>query len=160
MNFVNNLDLSAKGLWFVLLISIVLFLFAIFIPKKQLGWREFYITFSTVGLTAWLADSIIAKMFDLIDLGNPNITGIGEFFSYTLIPSSLSILFLNQLKTNNKWLLTIMFTLISTLIEWAFLKVGYIHPNGWTWYFSIPAYIILFSYFLPLHMKIIRCRDK
>jgi hypothetical protein len=154
----KNLDLHAQGNWLPISVGLLLFLYALFMPKKEIGWRDLYITFGVIGYFAWIGDSLFAKMFDLVDFGNPNITGIGEFISYSLIPSSLSVIFLNYFKKTNKWILVIIFTIIATLVEWGMRKVGYIKPHGWSFFFSIPLYFVVFSFFLPLHKKFINCK--
>lgn len=156
---IKNLDLHAQGNWLPISVSLLLFLFALFMPKKEIGWREWYITFGVVGYIAWIGDSLIGRMLDLVDFGHPNVTGIGEFLSYSFIPSALSVMYLNYLKKTNKWTLVIIFTIIATLIEWGMRKVGYIKPHGWSFYISIPLYFVVFSFFLPLHRKIIEDRN-
>lgn len=89
---IDNLDLSSKGLWFPVTVSIVLVLSVLIIPKK-ISWRDIYITFGVVGFATWLSDGILARAFDLFDIGNPKKAGLGDILSYTLIPTSLSILF-------------------------------------------------------------------
>ncbi|MBV7504496.1 hypothetical protein KW850_04345 [Bacillus sp. sid0103] len=155
----KNLDLHAQGNWFPISIGMLLFLYALSMPKKDIGWREFYVTFGVIGFFAWISDSLIGKMLDLVDFGHPKITGIGEFISYSLVPSSLSVIYLNYLKKTNKWILVIFFTIISTLIEWGMRKVGFMKPHGWSFFMSIPFYFIVFSFFLPLHRKLIKCHS-
>ncbi|WP_026573033.1 hypothetical protein [Bacillus sp. UNC438CL73TsuS30] len=155
----RNLDLQAQGNWLPIVISLLLFLYALFIPKKEIGWREFYVTFGIIGYIAWISDSVLGKMLNLVDFGNPKVTGIGEFLSYSLIPSSLSVIYLNYLKKTNRWMLAIIFILISTLIEWGMRKVGYMKTNGWSFIISVPLYFVVFSLLLPLHKKLIRCKS-
>ncbi|MDQ6595857.1 hypothetical protein E2K98_17970 [Bacillus salipaludis] len=155
----RNLDLHAQGNWLPIVLSLLLFLYALFMPKKEIGWREFYVTFGLIGYIAWISDSVLGKMFDLVDFGNPKVTGIGEFLSYSLIPSSLSVIYLNYLKKTNRWMLAIIFILISTLIEWGMRKVGYMKTNGWSFIISVPLYFVVFSFLLPLHKKLIRCKS-
>lgn len=154
--FLHNLDLGAKGLWFPVTISIVLVLTALFIPKKKISWIEMYTTFGIVGLFTWITDGIIARGFDLIDLGDPNTGGIGEILSYTFIPTSLSILFINYFTKKNKWKLTILFTILSFLIETGMLYFGYMEYSGWNRFISFIVFIIAFYFLVPLHIKIIR----
>ncbi|MEH7505774.1 hypothetical protein V7152_28115 [Neobacillus drentensis] len=156
---IKNLDLHAQGNWLPISLGLLLFLYALFMPKKEIGWRDFYITFGIIGYFAWISDSVLGKMLDLVDFGNPKITGIGEFISYTLIPSSLSVIYLNYLKKTNKWILVFIFTIISTLIEWGMRKVGYMRIHGWSFFISIPLYIIVYSFFLPLQRKLIKCKS-
>jgi len=157
-SIIRSLDLHAQGNWLPIMLSVLLFLYALFMPKKEIGWREFYITFGVVGYFAWISDVVIAKTLNLVDYGNPNITGIGEFLSYSLIPSSLSVIYVNYLKKTNKWILAITFIIISSLIEWGMIKVGYEKSHGWSFFISIPLYFVVFSFFLPLHSKFIKCK--
>ncbi|MEH7335134.1 hypothetical protein V7161_21130 [Neobacillus drentensis] len=155
----KNLDLHAEGSWLPITVSLLLFIYALFMPKKEIGWREFYITFGFIGYFAWISDSLFGKMFDLVDFGNPKVTGIGEFLSYSLIPSSLAVIYLNYFKKTNKWMLVIIFTIISTLIEWGMRKAGYMKVHGWSFILSIPLYLVVYSFLLPLHRKIIKCKS-
>jgi hypothetical protein len=153
---IKNLDLGAQGLWFSIVSSLILFLYALFMPKKEINWRDFYVTFGVIGFAAWVSDSLFGKMLDLVDFGDPQVTGIGEFLSYSLIPSSLGVIYLNYFKKTNKWALVIVFTVISALIEWGMRKVGYMKIHGWSFFISIPVYLVVYSIFLPLHRRIIK----
>lgn len=154
----KNLDLHAQGNWLPVVLSILLFLYALLMPKKEIGWREFYITFGIVCAFAWITDTVLGKVLDAVDFGSPKITGSGEILSFSLIPSSLSVIYLNYLKKTNKWILSITFTIISALIEWGMIKVGYEKPHGWNFFISIPLYFVTFSFLLPLHNKFIKCK--
>ncbi|MFS0778112.1 hypothetical protein ABC255_19190 [Neobacillus sp. 3P2-tot-E-2] len=160
-SILNNLDLSAKGLWLPVSLGLILFLYALLMPKKEISWRELYITMGVIGFLTWVSDSIFAKYLDLVDFGNPKIVGIGEFITYNFLPSSLSVIYLNYLKKSNKWILVIIFTVISFLIEWSVEKVGYMKLTNWNHLFSIPIFFLVYSYILPLHFRIIKCsKDK
>ena len=154
--FLANLDLGAKGLWFPVTASILFALTVLMIPKKNISWREIYITFGVVGFITWFSDGLIARELDLFDIGDPKKAGIGDLLSYTFIPSSLAILFLNYLAPNNKWKLTFCFTLIALLIEFGMVYVGYMKYKGWNWYVSIIVFLIAFGFLLPMHIKLIR----
>ena len=158
-SIIKNLDIHAQGNWLAVSLSLLLFLYVLFMPKKEIGWREWYITFGVIGYVAWIGDSLIGRMLDLVDFGHANVTGIGEFLSYSIIPSALSVIYLNYFKKTNKWILVIIFTILSTLIEWGMRQVGYMKPHGWSFFISIPLYFVVFSIFLPLHWKIIRCNS-
>lgn len=155
---IKNLDLGAQGLWFPIVSSLILLLYALFMPKKEINWRDFYVTFGVIGFVAWVSDSLFGKMLDLVDFGDPQVTGIGEFLSYSLIPSSLGVIYLNYYKKTNKWALVIIFTILSALIEWGMRKIGYMKIHGWSFFISIPVYLVVFSIFLPLHKRIIKCK--
>lgn len=153
----KNLDLSAKGLWLPVSLGIIILLYALLMPKKKISWREIYITIGVIGLVTWIADGIFSRYLDLVDFGHPKILGIGEFITYSFLPSSLSVIYLNYLNKANKWKLVIIFTVISFLIEWAVVKVGYMKLTHWNHLFSIPIFFFVYSYFLPLHFRKIKC---
>ncbi|MCM3213371.1 hypothetical protein ABER75_19730 [Niallia taxi] len=153
--FFTNLDLHAKGLWFPVSVSILLALTVLFIPKN-IPWKEIYITFGVVGLATWLSDGILSRALDLFDIGDPKKAGLGDILSYTFIPTSLAILFINYFTRKNRWILTSWFTLAAFLIEFGMVQLGYLKFKGWNGYFSIIAFVIAFGFLLPLHLKIIR----
>lgn len=149
-----NFDLS-QGYWFPLIVGGVLFTFLLLMPK-HISWKEVYITFGVVGYLAWMADMIFAITLDVFDLGKGEIVGIGDIFTFGIIASSLAVIFLNYLKRDNKWILVIVFIILSSLFEWTLVKVGYMKLHGWQTWWSIPAYFIMFGLFLPWHLKFIR----
>lgn len=157
-SIIKNLDLNAKGLWLPVSLGIIILLYALLMPKKEISWREFYITIGVVGFVTWVADSIFAKYLNLVDFGNPKTVGIGEFITYNFVPSSLSVIYLNYLNIANKWKLVIIFTVISFIIEWAVVKVGYMKLTHWNHLFSIPIFFFVYGYILPLHSRIIKCK--
>ncbi|MGN7940838.1 hypothetical protein [Virgibacillus sp. 6R] len=152
----ENLDLNASGLWFAILISFLLLLIAAFIPKKYISWREIYFTFGIVGLATWICDALIARVFDLIDLGDEKMAGLGEILSYTFIPTSLAVIYINYYTKKNRWILSIIFTFISILIDLGMQYFGYMQYNGWNLFFSILFIFIAYAFLIPLHIRIIR----
>ena len=154
--FIKNLDLGAKGLWFPIAASVLFAVTALIIPKKNISWKEIYTTFGVVGFVTWFSDGLLGRVFDLFDIGDPKKAGLGDILSYTFIPTSLAILYLNFLTKNNKWILTICFTILSLLIEFGMVHVGYMKYKGWNWYISIIVFLIAFGFLLPLHIKLIR----
>ncbi|ULT59526.1 hypothetical protein L1999_13795 [Neobacillus drentensis] len=154
--FLSNLDLGANGLWFPVTASILFALAVLIIPKKIISWREIYITFGVVGFITWFSDGLIARQLDLFDIGDPKKAGIGDLMSYTFIPSSLAILYLNYFTHRNRWKLTICFTFIALLIEFWMVYVGYMKYKGWNWYISTIVFLIAFGFLLPMHIKFIR----
>lgn len=154
--FISNLDLGATGLWFPVTVSILFAITVIIVPKKNISWREIYITFSVVGFVTWFCDGLVAREFDLLDLGHPNKAGLGDTLCYTFVPSSLAILYLNYLSKNNKWKLTIIFTIVAMLIEFGMLYVGYMNYKGWNSLISIIVFLIAFGLLLPIHIRVIR----
>jgi hypothetical protein len=160
-SIIKNLDLSAKGLWLPVSLGIILLFYALLMPKKEISWRELYITIGIIGLITWISDNIFAGIFDLVDFGHPKISGLGELITYSFIPSSLAVIYLNYLNRTNKWRLVIIYTVISVLIEWAVVRVGYMKLTHWNHLFSIPIFFLVYSYILPLHFRIIKCnKDK
>ncbi|MED3729587.1 hypothetical protein [Priestia filamentosa] len=156
-SIIQNLDLSARGTWFPTSVGLLLLVFSLFMPKRRINWLEFYITFGIVGYVAWISDTVVGRMLDWADLGDPKITGLGEFASYSFIPSSLSVIYLNYVKKTNKWILVILFTLLSTLIEWIMMQTGYLKIKNWGFFvFSIIVYLIVFGLILPIHIKVIK----
>lgn len=104
----------------------------------------------------WISDAILGRVLDLLDLGNPHKTGLGEILSYTFIPSCLAIIFLNYLTESNKWKLTILFTCISTIIDLGMQYSGYMIFHGWSMFYSIIVFLITYQFILPLHLRFIR----
>lgn len=158
-SWIDQLDLGAKGFWYPTTVSILLVLTVIFIPKKRITWRDIYITFGVVGFATWISDAFITRTFNWLDLGNPDKSGLGEILCYTFIPTSLSVLYLNYLTASNKWKMAIIFTILSSLVELGMIYSGYMKYNGWHWGFSIIAFLIIYGFVLPIHMRIIKHRD-
>lgn len=154
--WIDQLDLGAEGLWFPATASILLALITIFIPKKGITWREIYITFGVVGFVTWVSDGLIARTFDLLDLGHPQKAGLGEILSYTFVPSSLAVLYINYFTPKNKWKLVIIFTIVSALVEVGMIYSGYMKYRGWNWGISIITFLIIYGFLLPIHIKIIK----
>ena len=153
---IQHLDLSAHGLWFPITVSLCLFILALVLFKRQLTWLDFYITFSVVGFVGWLCDVIITRVFNVIDLGDSKVTGLGDILSYTFIPPSLSVLFLTYLTAKNKWVLSLLFCAGSLLIEYGMIKSGYMHLNGWFFIYSIVVYLLVYAFVLPWHIAFIK----
>lgn len=158
-SIIKNFDLHAKGLWPTVSLGIVLLLWALFMPKKGISWRELYFTTGVIVAVTWVADTIFAKYLDFVDFGDPNLVGLGELITYNVVPSSLSVIYLNYLNRDNKWKLVIIFTVISFFIEWVVGKVGYMKLIHWNHLFSIPIFFLVYSYILPLHYKILKYRS-
>jgi hypothetical protein len=156
INFYNNLDLASKGVWFPIIIGILILFFLILMPKR-LSRKEIYLTFGTVGYVALLLDIfILGTVFDLFDLGRPTIEGIGDTLSYAIIAPSLAVIFLNFYKQEKRWLYTIIFTVVSFLYEIILVKVGYMTLHGWNSLFSLPIEFIFYGFWFPWHLKLIR----
>lgn len=154
---IHRLDFGAEGLWFPLTVSLILALCMLIQPKRLISWVELYITFGVVGLAAWLSDVLVMRVLDWVDLGDAKITGIGEVLSYTLVPTSLAILYLNLTPYEKRWRHSILFTLLSFLIQAGMEYVGYMKVvSPLILYISPIFYLIVFRFILPIHLRIIR----
>ncbi|UTE74868.1 hypothetical protein M1I95_10670 [Rossellomorea marisflavi] len=154
---IHRLDFGAEGLWFPLTVSLILALCMLIQPKRLISWVELYITFGVVGLAAWLSDVLVMRVLDWVDLGDAKITGIGEVLSYTLVPTSLAILYLNLTPYEKRWRHSILFTLLSFLIQAGMEYFGYMKVvSPLILYISPIFYLIVFRFILPIHLRIIR----
>lgn len=148
-----NLDLS-QGVWYPLAIGALLFIICLYSARIN-RWRQTFITFGVVGYIAWMTDMITGVLLDLFDLGNPSIEGIGDIFSFGIIPSSLACIFVNYLNEKNRLVLTITFIVLSLAFEFGLVGVGYMKLKNWNTLLSLPVYILMFGVYLPLHKKYI-----
>lgn len=155
--FIQNLDLSSKGIWFPITLGIVALVY-IFLMPKRLTWREIYFTFGTISFVALTVDAFFMMNYlDVFDLGKePKQEGIGDYITYGIIPSCFSIIFLNHLKKEKKWTYVFFFTLLSLLSEWMLVQVGYMKLKGWHTWWSIPVFVIAYGFWLPWHLRLIR----
>ncbi|WP_134703695.1 hypothetical protein [Ammoniphilus sp. YIM 78166] len=151
---IENLDF-AKGVWLPILFGIIVFLFALFMPKR-ISWRDIYVTFGLITGLAWMLDVFIGAIIDSFDLGEPQAIGIGDIISVGIIPSSLAVIFLNYYKSEKKWFHVILFSVISVAFEWGSVQVGFMKLHGWNTWWSIPVYLFMFGFYLPWHLKFIR----
>jgi phosphatidylserine synthase len=154
---IQNLDLSAKGIWFPITLGTIVFIYMIFMPKR-LSWREICFIFGTIGYVAIIIDVfIMLNYLDVFDLGrDPKQEGIGDLISYGIIPSCYAVIFLNYYKQEKKWIYVTLFTIMSFLSEWMLVQVGYMKLKGWHTWLSIPVFIIVFGFWLPWQLKLIR----
>ncbi|MET1247461.1 hypothetical protein ABWW58_01560 [Sporolactobacillus sp. STCC-11] len=159
-SIVKNLDLTSKGVWFPITLSILLLLFTLFMKKKQLTWREIYLTYGVFGFIAWMFDTITGNVFDFYDVGNPSITGLGDFMGFSFIPSSLAAIYLNFRTERNKWFMVTLFTAISLFIHWGIQWSGYFKSKGWNSIVSLVIFIIAYWLIVPLHLRIMRHIDR
>lgn len=158
-SIVKNLDLSSKGIWFPIAVACVLVLFVLFMKKRNLSWKEIYITYGVVGFATWAVDTLTGIFLDLYDVGKPSI-GLADFIAFGFIPSSLAVIYLNIRTDKNKWMMIALFTVISLLIYWVSEWVGYFKDKGWNSIFSLIAFVVVYTLLLPLHKKIIRYPDR
>jgi|GEM_PF-1128594 hypothetical protein len=156
-NFVKSLDLNEPGIWFPLAIGSFLMLVILFMPKKSMNWKSIYLTFGVVSYVTLMLDVfILGEYFDLFDIGDKYMEGIGDLFTYSIIPSCLAIAYLNYMNLNKKWLYAALFTIISFIYEWELTHLGYMKLNGWHTYYSIPVYIVVYGLWLPWHLKLMQ----
>jgi len=143
------------GIWYPIVLSILLSLIIIFIPKK-LNKQEFYITFGVIGYIVWMVDMTIAAPFDIFDIGTKR-DGLPELLLYGFIPSCIAVIFLNLYEnTSRKKSLMLLFIFISFILELLAEKTGIMTSISWHAWYSIPIYTIVFFFGLPWHLKFIR----
>lgn len=156
IDFYQNLDLSAKGVLFPIISSIITLIILIFMPKR-LTKGEIYITIGVIGYTTFALDIfIMATMFDVFDLGSPYIVGLGDIISYGVVATGLGVIFLNFYSEEKKWLYVASFSLISLLYEIILVNIGYMDLKGWNSFYSIPVHIICYGFWFPWHLKLMR----
>lgn len=144
-----------KGIWYPISLSILLLIILIFMPKK-INKQEIYISFGVIGYLVWMVDMTLAAPFNIFDIGTKS-DGLPELLLYGFIPSCIAVIFLNFYdRTNKKNLLSILFTIISLLLEWFADLTGIMTSNIWKLYYTIPVFTIVFFLCLPWHLKFIR----
>lgn len=143
-----------QGWWYPFILSIILLLIVLFMPKKRINWIEIYITFGVIGYILWMVDMTIAVPFDLFDLGDPQKEGIPELTLFGIIPSCLSVIYLNVYKEDKRWFFVILFVFLSLLLEWITTKVGLMKDYNTLW--STPVHFVAYTFYLPWHIKFIR----
>ncbi len=84
-SILERMDLSAKGIWFPIVVGLISLGFMLFMPKR-ISWREIYFTYGTVGYVTFIIDMpIMARYFNLFDVGGPNVPGVGDVLTYDRI---------------------------------------------------------------------------
>ncbi|WP_102275147.1 hypothetical protein [Cytobacillus massiliigabonensis] len=153
---IQNLDLTAKGIWFPIALGIISLLYILFMPK-HISWKVIYLTFGIGGFMATLLDVIVMSgWLDVFDLGQSKIPGLGDLISYSLIAPCFAVIFLNYFNPEKKWKYVVLFTLLSFLSEWMLVKVGYMKLKGWNTWWSLPVYFFIFGFWLPWHLRVIK----
>ena len=145
----------AKGWWYAALLATVLLLVILFMPKK-LKWQEIYVTFPVIGYLVWLVNIQLTVPFDIFDIGTNKKQGLPELLMYGVIPSCLSIIYLNLYKQERKWKLVLLFVLLSLTLEWIAVRVGLMTLKKYHTIYSLPVHFVAYAYFLPWHLKVIR----
>lgn len=92
----------SQGWWYPAILGTALLLFILIMPKR-LSWKEIYITFGIIGFIVWMVDITLAVPFDIFDIGDLKKEGISELFLYGVIPSCLSVIYLNFFTQSKKW---------------------------------------------------------
>ncbi|PMC37955.1 hypothetical protein CJ195_10180 [Bacillus sp. UMB0899] len=152
-----NFDL-AKGIWYPIVLTILLILIILISPKK-LSKQEFYVTFGVIGYVVWMVDITLAAPFDIFDIGTKR-NGLPELLLFGLIPSCIAIIFLNFYQsTSKKKALIILFIISSFILEWLAEITGIMTSKIWHAYYSIPIFTVVFYFALPWHLKFIRTGD-
>lgn len=149
---IKSMDFST-GWWYPVVLGILLLFFVVFMPKR-INWREIYLTFGLIAGLVWVVDTIFAVWFNLFDIGDPHERGIAEFFLYSIIPSSLAVIYLNFYQERNKLPYTFLFISISGLAEWLTVAVGLMKLNHWNTLYSLPVYFVVYYFLLPEHLRI------
>ena len=86
-----------QGEWYVWILFLILILFVIFMPKRNLTWAGIFVTLGVAGHLTWISDSIAGSVFDLFDLAKSNTTELSLGYLYILLSiGSFSVV----LKTN------------------------------------------------------------
>ncbi|YCA46528.1 hypothetical protein M1E11_26215 (plasmid) [Bacillus sp. JZ8] len=149
-----DFDLS-QGFWYPVVLSLILLLIVIFIPKR-ITWKEIFITFCIIGYIVCIVDLTIAAPFDIFDIGHPKKVGLLEILLYGFIPSCLSVIYLNYYKLDKKWFFVILFVILSLILEWLTVKVGVMKLKYWKTWWSTPVHFVAYAFFLPWLLKFIR----
>lgn len=154
---IQNLDIQQPGIWFPLMVAVILLVLIILMPKRQITRRGMYITFGVVGYVGLVLDvNLLGTYFDWFDLGSRTTEGIGDLASYGIIPPCLAILYLNYLNRKNFWQYVTLFSVISLLFEIVLTQVGYMTLKGWRHWYSVPVFILIYGVWLPWHYKILQ----
>ncbi|NPV92169.1 MAG: hypothetical protein HPY50_15485 [Firmicutes bacterium] len=155
--FIQGLDLGAQGVWFPIVIGVIALLFVVLMPKKRLNWMGIYLTFGVVGYVTIMLDIfILGQYVDLFDIGDPFLEGIGDLFTYTIIPPCLAVIFLNYFDRLQKWWYVAFFMAVSFSYEWVLTRLGFMVLKGWQNWYSIPVYFLVYSYWLPWHFGLLK----
>lgn len=149
----GRLDLEAKGIGYPISLVALLILFILFMKKRQLTWLQIYTTFGVVCSVTWIMDVSAAIYFDAFRYGSDHGIGIADLLSISFIPSGLAIIYLNYRTKSNKWLMLILFSLLSLAIELAAIHIEYFHLKYWKIYYSGIMYVIIYGLILPLHKR-------
>ncbi|MBN8203559.1 hypothetical protein [Bacillus sp. NTK034] len=146
-----------QGWWYPAILGLVLISIVIFMSKKRICWKEIYIIFGLIGYIVWMVDITIAVPLDLFDIGDPQKEGLPELLLFGIIPSCLSVIYLNFYKNESKWFWVILFVILSLILEWLTVKVGLM--KRWNTWWSTPVHFIAYAFFLPWLLKFIKSSE-
>lgn len=152
---IKRLGFNEQGAWLVYLAGAILLSLAILL-RKRISWKEWYVTFGVVGFLAWMADIVLFFQLDLLDSGKPAIGSFPDLIMFSIAPSCIAVLYLNYYTNNKRWIIGLIFTLCSLIIEYLLVKVGFLTQKGWRTWYSIPFYSFMYFIFLPWHLRFIR----
>ncbi|MGG1220446.1 hypothetical protein ABE236_23660 [Priestia endophytica] len=130
---------------------IILILAVLFMPKR-LTFRENMIVFFSVGYFAWIAHLSTGLMADLYDLGSTKKVEFDDWLMVTLVPSLISIVYLNFKKRDYGFLYIVIWTILSTLGEFTLVQLEYMRYQGWKLWYSIPVYLLAYL-ILPWYLN-------
>ncbi|WP_134684873.1 hypothetical protein [Brevibacillus migulae] len=151
---IENMDFST-GWWYPVTLGIILILFVIFMPKR-LNWREIYLTMGVIAASVWIIDTIVSVWLDVFDIGKKGLRGIPELFLYSVIPPSIAVIYLNYYIEEKKLMYSILFTALSFTAEWLAVAVGLMKLHQWRPIYSIPVYLVVYYFLLPLHLTFLK----
>jgi hypothetical protein len=112
---------------------------------KRLTIRENILIFTIVGYFAWVAHILFGIKLDLLDFGPTKKVEYTDFALVSLLPSLLSVLYLNYKKEDKYLLYVFLWTVLSFLIEFLFSTAGYMKHTEWKMWYSIPVYFVAYS---------------
>lgn len=129
---------------------------AVISMPKRLIFRENLIVFFSVGYFAWIAHLSIGLMADFYDLGSTKKVEFDDWLMVTLVPSLISIVYLNFKKRDYSFLYIVTWTILSTLGEFTLVQLEYRRYHEWKLWYSIPVYLLSYL-ILPWYLnRIIR----
>jgi len=115
-----------------------------------------YFSLGIIGFSTWLGDILVGDVFKAFQLGPSSKTYIIDYLFVTIIPPSIGLIYLNFLIHNKSILYKLLWVALSFLLEWGAVLSGYMTDKGWKTWYSIPVFLLVFTVFLPVHLKILR----
>ncbi|TDL64047.1 hypothetical protein E2R56_26760 [Rhodococcus qingshengii] len=144
-----------QGEWYVWILFLILILFVIFMPKRNLTWAGIFVTLGVAGHLTWISDSIAGSVFDLFDLAKSNTTELSDSFLLSFVPACISVIYVNFYNSRKRWIFSISFTLVSFFLEIGLVQVGYMKNKNWETWYGLPVYFIIYRFFFPWFLKLI-----